>query len=190
MQERFIIKVFTNNYIIIIFVFEKQVDSSTLEKNTLRRYSPRHGCIFWLLNINLHIIKIYTIINIIQCSLFFWRMLPVCDHNFSYNFLSYLFLIFGWMPSISTTIRSWPLRSWTIEQSMAPTHRVDNMRRYYTKEEDVHLIDTYTYWPLSRYTLFTDSTQTNGQHDNTMEYVNNDIREETSAYFTRMLRSL
>ena len=31
----------------------------------------------------------------VHCSLFFCRMLPVCAHNFSYNFLSYLFLIFG-----------------------------------------------------------------------------------------------
>ena len=34
----------------------------------------------------------------------------------------------------STTIRSWPLRSWAIDQSMAPTDWVEYMRRWYTIE--------------------------------------------------------
>ena len=34
-----------------------------------------------------------------------------------------------------TTIRSWPLQSWAIDQSLAPTDRVENMIRWYKKEE-------------------------------------------------------
>ena len=33
------------------------------------------------------------------------------------------------LPTTSTTIRSWPLRSWAFDQSMASTDRVNNMRR-------------------------------------------------------------
>ena len=47
----------------------------------------------------------------------------------------------GWshhqqLPTTSTTIRSWPLRSWTTDQSMATKYWIDNMIWWYTKEEE------------------------------------------------------
>ena len=52
------------------------------------------------------------------------------------------------LSNTQTTIRSWHLRSWAIDQSMAPTDWVNDLIRWYTKEEEEDDTEHQIWWKI------------------------------------------